>query len=187
MILLLSSLHNGGELNKKEKELVNDLYIRLSKKMFHIAMSILKKPESVEEAVANTYVKICQNIKKISLLSSLELDPYCITILKNESYTLIRKNKKYILNEDMAMDYIYQNESIESEEIFKNLEAVELKESLSHLSKDERLFLYFKFVDNMTYKQIGILMDISEQAAAKRFQRIIAKLRKIYAGDGKYE
>ena len=57
-----------------------------------------------------------------------------------------------------------------------------LTELLDRLAPDDRRFVYLRYAEEMGYKEIGELLNISEDAAKKRGQRRVKKLRKLYEG-----
>lgn len=80
-------------LDKKYKDLVNDLYKDLSGQMKAMALGLLKDPYQAEEAVANTFVKIIAHIEKISKIPCPQRQAYCVSILKNEIINILRREK----------------------------------------------------------------------------------------------
>lgn len=57
-----------------------------------------------------------------------------------------------------------------------------LSKVIDSLDPDDSRFLYLRYTQEMGYKEIGTLLNISEDAAKKRGQRLIKKLRKLYEG-----
>lgn len=173
-----------GVISEEEKDLVKELFSKMNGMMFHISYNILKSQADAEEAVAETFLKITEYIKKISNLPCPQIEPYCVMILKNESINIIRRRKKLIDVEDI--DYIgYDNQSHNFED--EVIEIVDWEYLISHmnrLSDDEKEFVNLRFFNEMTYKDISKFFDISEEAVKKRGQRILRKLRLSYKGGG---
>ena len=51
---------------------------------------------------------------------------------------------------------------------------------IDRLNPDDRRFIYLRYVEEMGYKEIGELLNISVDAAKKRGQRLVKKVRKLY-------
>ena len=51
---------------------------------------------------------------------------------------------------------------------------------IDRLAPDDRRFVYLRYAEEMGYGEIGELLNISEDAAKKRGQRLVKKLRKLY-------
>lgn len=171
-----------GVISSEEKDLVNEIFSRMNEKMYYISYNILKSKMDAEEAVAQAFLKIIENIERISALPCPQRDPYCVIILKNEAMNIIRKQKNSIYAADMDyLGYVDQGYNIEDQVI----EIVDWENLLSHidrLSDDEKYFIQLRFFNEMGYKEISEFFDISEDAAKKRGQRILKKLRLIYEG-----
>jgi len=152
-------------------------------KLYNISFKILNNKFDAEDAVIQTFLNISDNIEKISNLPCPQIEPYCVVILKNESINIIRKAKKYTCEEDI--DNLYQNSHKDK---FYNLEEEFLKAAnkeiliscINKLSDDEKNLIYFRFLNELSFKQISELLDITEEAAKKRSQRILKKLRTYY-------
>lgn len=149
-------------------------------KMYNISFNILKDKYDAEEAVAQTFLKIIDNIEKISTLPCPQIEPYCVVILKNETMNIIRRRKKLVHVEDI--DYFYHSEedyNIE-EEYLETLDKEKLISCINRLSDEEKYFIYLRFVNEMKFKDISELLGITEEAAKKRGQRILRKLSLYY-------
>ena len=53
-------------------------------------------------------------------------------------------------------------------------------EVIDQLNPDDRHFIYLRYTLEMGYREIGELLNISEDAAKKRGQRLVKKLQKLY-------
>lgn len=166
-----------GVMSEAEKDLVNQIFSKMNVKMYNISFKILKSHIDAEEAIAQTFLKIMEHIDRISALPCPQIEPYCVVILKNETMNIIRQRKKAFYTEDLdCLEYKEEAYSVE-EEYIKTLEKEKLLSCVDSLPEDERNFIYLRFVHDMTFKQIGELLDITEEAAKKRGQRVLKKLR----------
>ncbi|TJX60780.1 sigma-70 family RNA polymerase sigma factor [Soehngenia saccharolytica] len=175
MIILLF-----GVMTDDEVDFINKFFSKMNVKMYNISFNILKNKFDTEEAVSQTFLKIIENIEKISTLPCPQIEPYCVVILKNETMNIIRKRKKIIHVEDL--DYFDHSEvdyNIE-EEYVETVNKEQLLSCINKLSDDEKFFVHLRFVNEMRFKDISELLGITEEAAKKRSQRILKKLRSYY-------
>jgi RNA polymerase sigma factor (sigma-70 family) len=140
--------------NDKEliKDSIQDLFIDLYRSKIN-----LHKPESFEYYLFKSLKRLIQ--KKIKR--------------KNKSRDV--ENQEFIafkLSFDLEEDYI-QKES-------ENSKLKVLQEIINELSPNNRELLFYKFNSNLTYKEIGKLIDINPDAVKKKIYRIITSLRKAY-------
>lgn len=57
-----------GVISEEEKDLVKELFSKMNGMMYQISYNMLKSQADAEEAVAETFLKITEYIKKISNL-----------------------------------------------------------------------------------------------------------------------
>lgn len=166
-------------LTEEQQNLVEQIFHEHHIRFHHISFRILKSDASADDAVSMAFIKIIDNIEKISELPSPLMTAFCVTIVKNTSIDIIRKSKKFANVESLD---IFQDESLESlEDLYINQTSVQkLTDLLDKLSEEERKLIQLKYAQDMGYIKIGKLLGISEEAAKKRGQRIIQKLKKLY-------
>lgn len=167
-------------LSDSEKDFVNQIFLDINVKLYNIALNILRNPTDAEEAVSQTFLKIIQHINKIDQLPCPQIEPYCVIMLKNETMNIIRQRKKTLYAEEV--DYLNQiDPSSDIEEGYlKAANKGLLLECINKLPEAEKSFIYLRFANDMNYKKIAETLDITEDAAKKRGQRILKKLRQYY-------
>lgn len=172
-----------GQIPEDKKEFINELFLKMNVKIYNISFNILRNKFDAEEALAQTFLKIIENIEKISTLPCPQMEAYCVIIVKNESINIIRKRNKIVYSEDV--DYFYEDNGVDQtwEEYLETLNKEKLYSCIKRLSKDERNFIYLRFINEMKFKDISKLLGITEEAAKKRSQRILKKLS-IHYGEG---
>lgn len=168
-------------LSDDEKELVDRIFEEHNVLFYNISLNILHSQAEAEEAVSQAFLKIIENIEKISKLPSPQIAPYCVIMVKNESITLIRKQKSATNLE--PFEELADDELIE-DDFCKNADHEQLLKAIASLSDEEKYFINLRFTNNMKIKDIAKLVGISEEATKKRGQRIIKKLQCLYEKDG---
>lgn len=159
------------ELTKNEKYLVEELYKKLNIYMTKISIKMLKDKNLAEDAISSTFMKIINNIEKIKMLKPSEQVPYCITILKNECYNILRKkNNNSILDNDLSYSY--------EEELINEIDNMKITVILNSLDEEDRKLILFRYYENLKWKEIGDKLKITEEAARKRNQRILKTLKR---------
>ncbi len=164
-------------LNSQEKLNAEKLYNKLKNKMYALAFSILKDTYYADDAVSNTFVIIFDNMDKISKLKQRELEPYCLTILRHESYKIYNQNKNYVSVEDVENILWKNHDSSTEDRVLKILHKEEAAKLMSMLSREDRDLISLRYGRNWSFKDIGDYFEISDAAARKRHQRILEKLR----------
>lgn len=166
----------------KERDFVNKLFSKMNVKMYNISFNILRDKFDAEEAVAQTFLKIIDNIQKILALPCPQIEPYCVIILKNETMNIIRKRKKVVHVENV--DYFdHKDEAYDiEEEYLETIGKEKLLACINRLSDEDKALIHLRYIHEMGFKHIAELLGITEEAAKKRGQRILKKLRQFYEG-----
>ena len=175
MLFLILSM-----LDDEQRSLVEKIYRENHQFFLTIAMQITGSKANAEEAVSDALIKISLNIKRISNLTCPEIKPFCVTIVKNCSYDLMRKNKRIIMDGD---DILYREEPsgiTPEHEVIGQETRQTLSMMLKSLSEEDKEFLEMRFTYEMKFADIAQRLSISEEAAKKRGQRILNKLKQQY-------
>lgn len=173
MILLFSVL------NDEQRALVERIFNEHHIQFQRISFKIVRSVETAEDVVSTAFVKIMDNIEKISDLPRSQMTAFCVAIVKNASIDVLRQ-----LQQNTHID-CWDNISDEdtddvADECIHNADVHRLTAAIDQLASDDRKFIYLRYTLEMGYKEIGELLNISEDAAKKRGQRLVKKLRKLY-------
>ena len=163
MILLFSVL------NDEQRALVERIFHEHHIHFQRISFKIVKSEETAEDVVSTVFVKIMDNIEKISDLPCPQMTAFCVTIVKNASIDVLRQSRQSV-HIDCWDNVPGENSDSLADEFIHNADVRKLAELMDRLAQE------------MGYKEIGTLLNISEDAAKKRGQRLIKKLRKLYEG-----
>lgn len=170
-------------LTDEQRHLVEQIFKDNHIKFYRISFKILKSESSANDAVSSAFLKIMDNIERISDLPCPQMMAFCVTIVKNASVDIIRQSERLIYVDTFEDQQCEQANSPE-EEYISIAEVQEMKELLSRLSQEERQFIHLRYANEMGYEAIGKLLGLSTEAARKRGQRIVQKLKKLYEERG---
>ena len=81
-------------LTEEQYRFIERMYNEKKLQYYNIAKTILKSSDDTEDAVSEAFRKIIENIDKILKLECHIIDPYCVVILKHESYNILRKKNQ---------------------------------------------------------------------------------------------
>lgn len=173
MILLLDVL------NDEQRALVEQIFHEHHIHFQRISFNIVKSKETSEDVVSSAFLKIIDNIEKISDLPRPQMTAFCVTIVKNISIDVLRKLPQSV-HFDCWDNIPNEREDAVVDECIRNADIHRLAEVIDQLASDDRYFIYLRYTLEMGYREIGELLSISEDAAKKRGQRLVKKLRKLY-------
>lgn len=169
--------------NKKYKAFIEKLYKEQHSYFFRISNAILNHPTDAEDAVSEAFYKISNNIERIFRLPCHERLPYCVKIVKNASYDIVRKRKES-LYDIHTLDRMKESPADIFEELAEKIGREELGQILLELSPLEFLLIKQRYYEMKSFREIAEVLDVNEAAARKRHQRILAKIRKLYEERG---
>ena len=79
----------------KEKTKFEKIYRRYRSYMFRIAFAILENPQEAEDAVHAAFMKIIENIEKISEPECIKTQSYIVTIIRNQAIDIYRRRHNH--------------------------------------------------------------------------------------------
>lgn len=159
------------------KQLFEAFYFRYEKKLYAVALSILKRPALAEDAVSETFLRVARHFEtflEIYRRDRREIAPWAVVIVRNVALDMLEKeNRSVSLAEDWDAP---GQEDAETAEGYGRL--VEL---IRAMPEGYRRALELKFVLEQTTREIARELGISASAAEKRVERgralLIQKLK----------
>lgn len=191
-------------MSSKEKKLINKIFLESNEKMHRYALKKLESNIDADDAVEETFLKITKNINRMFELACDERDAYCFRILQNEIVNIIRERDRVIPVELEKVDFLNINnnnigisishDSIDCLESYDDKYDIEdefeiddmkkLHSYINNLTDDDKYLIDLRYNQKMKFKDIAKLLDIKEDVAKKRGQRILKKLKLCFkAGD----
>ena len=166
-------------LTDDEQDSPKSLYKAHNARMYSIAFKILNKPEDAEEAVQEAFLRMAEKIERIFELPCPERVPYCVTIVKNISKNMLRGKKPQVGLADVEY-YLADGSADPQAEIFAKEDRELLAQSIESLNPQDKDVVIMRWGKKMHYREIGAILGVGEDTAAKRGQRALNHLRAIY-------
>lgn len=156
-----------------------ELYNLYIDDLFAYGMHFTPDRESVKDCIQEVFISLYSNRSKKRKVGNIKC--YLFTSLKNELFDLFKKSVEY-----------YQIETIEPvftvgysvEDLFVKTEidqynTAKVKEVLQSLTPRQNEVLYYRYVEEMSYDEIGELMQMNYQSVRNLIHRSILKAREI--------
>lgn len=175
-------------ISENDKELICTLFKDNNKFLYYIANNILHNQHNSEDILQDTFIKISENIEKIKELDSSGQVAFCVVIVKNLSLNKLRNEKRTITSEDNILldEYSVSSCIPIDEKIIEKERVNEIQELIDLLPEQDKTLLHLKWSMKMNYKEVANILNISEESAKKRGQRIIKKVKKMYKEGKEY-
>lgn len=141
------------------RQRINQWYEKYKDGLFRFALSILKDTEGAEDILQDVFVRL--------LTGRYAPEPgkeqaYLYRAARNLCYDELRRRRRH------------QNETKDAAVGAERYAYIEL---IAPLDQKDQEIVTLKIVGGLTHREIGKVMGLTEQAAKKRYQRAIEKLR----------
>jgi len=158
---------------KAFEELV-ELY---QKRVFSFAIYHVKNKADAEDVSQEVFWRIFNYIKKYD--SSRKFFSWVYAIELNVIKSFFRKKKKHflVLNEDILNLIVFHDDGLLSSD-----DKITLFKALDKIDIEERNILFYKYIDDLSIKEIAEIYRISEENVKVRIFRAKEKIQKILGG-----
>lgn len=151
-----------------QKEVFAELVRENKVPMYRLAYGILRNQMDAEDAVSEAVVKAFERLS--SLREPEKFKPWMMQIVANEAKKLYGKKKRVDLVEDASEMKLYHEDE-------KN----ELWDIVVRLDEKSRAVVILFYYEQLSLKEIGGVLDISEGTVKSRLFRAKEKLRVLLA------
>ena len=135
----------------------------------------MKHQQDAEDAVHHAFVKIAENISKISDPFSPKTKQYIVTIIENRSIDVLRVERKTnVLPFDEDLNHVLDVPEVDDQ----------LAKCILKLSEEQRQVLWLKYHFGSDLHEISKMLGISLSWAQKIDQRAKKKLEQLLEEEG---
>lgn len=165
-----------------EQKSFEEIIIRHKDKLIYFIQKYVKSIDIAEDIAQDAFVYLLIHREKYDFNYSLKT--YLFTIAKSKSLNYLKRERRIVeLNEQDIADV---NEL--EERIFINERKQNLKQAMAKLKPEYREAVYFADIEELTYKEIGKIMNKTESSIKVLIHRARKNLEKILREEAvKYE
>ncbi len=162
------------ELAKKKPEDFAPLYEKYYASILQFIYKRVESKEIAYDITSQVFVKALVNIQKYTN-KGVPFSAWLYRIAINELNQFFRDNKniRYISLNNEVRDFITEEIDIKNEERFNKLQSV-----LVQLNEEDLQIVELRFFDKQSFKEIGDVLEISENNAKVRLYRVLDKIKK---------
>ena len=161
----------------EDKERFTRLYEAWEKKLYAVALRILRNPSQAEDAVQQTWLHLLRHWERVSALSWDDVGGYAVTAVKNAAIDLLRKEQRAVQFSETWEAPTCENGAEEYDYLVSMIQA---------LPDGYRRILELKCVEEETNREIARRMGLNESTVASRVQRGRAMLWERLKREGFY-
>jgi len=175
MIMFLSMLDTA-----EEQEIFVALYNKYRYLMWYIANDMLKDAQLAEDAVQEAFLSVTKHINKIQDVGNSKTKKFLLTIVKNKSIDIIRKNgsTKYEDWEENDRFVAKNSPDLLDDYITKDNYSYLLK-CIANLSEIYKIVFEYKYLHQLTDGEIADLLNVSKKVVNVRVYRARKQLQEM--------
>jgi len=158
-----------------DRQAFTSVYNQYHTQMENAAIKILENQSDAEDAVQNAFMQVIKHFEKIYQIPCNELVFWLISIVKNEAYMILRKQKRIVPLEDWK-DY-----SVQAEDVTDYVGLIDL---FVNLPNTYRQVLEMKCLLGYTNQEIAEHLGMTESAVGARICRGRQLLREMLDKEG---
>jgi len=167
----------------EERVLFDFLYERYKRILYKKAFDILHDPMLAEDAVSEAYMRIYRNISKLTGLDPPQRTVYIVTVLKNVSYTLL---KKKIRSQADELDESWPDSSDLESQVIAQMSAQEIYDTVGELGEELKTLFLLRYGYDLPTGEIAREVGSTTNQVSLRLHRARKKLADILSKEGKH-
>lgn len=157
------------------------IYKLYAQDMYSYGILFTTNSELVKDCLHDVFIKIHRNRKKLSQVDNIRL--YLLKAMKNYLFDVFDKKKELFHNDTIepvfSPEYTIEDKIIRQEEL--HYQSRKIRQMLESLTPRQKEVLYYRYMKNLTYDEIGEIMQMNYQSILNLIQRSIKKLRETFA------
>ncbi|MDD3220854.1 MAG: sigma-70 family RNA polymerase sigma factor [Lachnospiraceae bacterium] len=155
-----------------DKEKLEQLFALYEKQMYGTAFRILQDTGQAEDAVQDAFLKIMPRLSQIKVPDSIETKRLMLRIIRSTAIDIYRKNRRKWEHTIFDPEDIQKNQKSFMDENLSQIENRQMiQRALLALDQKYREVLELKCYFGLSHREIGLLLEITEDTVAKRYER----------------
>ena len=169
-----------------DKEAFHLLISKYHPFVYRFLLNLNGNEQIAEDLTQDTFIKLIRSIDKFDINGKAQFSTYIITIAKNTYIDYYRKEKRFnhFIPLDEKLDIQDLGVNVE-EQVAAKLLGQNIIANLEELSEEQRIAIKLKYIEGMTLKEIGEMLNTEPKTVKSRIHNGIVRLRKMMGkGDG---
>lgn len=167
---------------EEERDKFETLYSRYKNLMLHKAYSVLHDYMLAEDAVSEAMLRIYKNLHKVGDPADGRSASFVVTIVKNVSLTMLQKETR-VEQSELSDDLPESGYDLE-QQVLSGLTSESILALLDEIGDELKGVFVLKYAHDLSHKEIGKALGISENNVTVRLHRAKKKLSAILAREG---
>lgn len=163
---------------KNDRRNFRPLYNRHYREIFCFILNKTNDNELTADLCSQVFLKALENIHSFQY-RGLPFSSWLYRIAINECNQYFRKNARlrHVILDEEFIDILFVE--LEEDNADHDHQLLKLKSAIQHLKSDDLTVIELRFFDQKPYKEIGQILDITENNAKVKLYRALDRLRKL--------
>jgi RNA polymerase sigma-70 factor, ECF subfamily len=171
--------------DEQDKKKMTELYEEFRYDCLHVALKITNNMAMAEDAVHDAFLAVIKHKEEMFALTRMDFRKKIVIIVKNKCIDLMRKNKYSSYTHIGDIEYELDSNDLPLDiQIIKKEEFQRISKYISEIDEISRLVLQMKYVQGLSYKEIGVALDMTPKHVDTRIMRAKQKVRKLMEQEG---
>ncbi|KPU27275.1 RNA polymerase subunit sigma-24 [Caloranaerobacter sp. TR13] len=166
---------------KGDKEAFQELISKYHPFIYKFLVKIAEDEQLAEDLTQDTFLKIIRNIDKFDIDRKAKFSTYAVAIAKNLYIDYLRKENKFKKVIPINKNFDIEDFSINVENIvIDKMFGQDIIEKMGKLTEEQKLVIKMKYIEGLTLKEIGDILELKPKTVKSRIHNGIVKLRKMF-------
>ncbi len=172
----------------QERKKMTDLYEEHKYVLLRYAIKITGSQSMAEDAVHNTFISIIEKKEKYLDLSCRDFRRSAVIIVRNKCIDILRKQKPFSNKPIEELEIFLESDEVSIDNQIILLTEYELiRKHMGSIDEISRQVLIMKYIQSMSYKEIGEELGMTAKHVDTRIMRAKEKVRKLIGKGVKYD
>lgn len=159
-------------LKKGERNAFDELFRAQFSGLYRFANAIVCNPFRAKDIVQEIFANLWDRRNRLD--ESGSLTNYLYVAVRNRSYTVVSREQRYMSLDKLSTASVYPETYVCEENIQKNV----LWEAIEGLPLQQKIILKLIVVEDYSYKEVALRLDISVNTVKTQIRRASEKLKK---------
>ncbi len=168
---------------------LNELILRYRHKLYGYILSRVKHPDIAEDIFQDTFIKIINTLKRGNYNEEGKFGSWLMRIAHNLIIDHFRRQKRSQLRydtEDFSIFDILSDNQLAETQIIRSQTVDNVKMLIEQLPEEQKTVLKMRIYDEIPFKEIAELQNISINTALGRMRYALINIRKMIEKDNPF-
>jgi len=167
--------------DERERRVLAEFYEEFHLDCINVAMKMTGNIAMAEDALHEAFISVIKHKEKYLSLSRRDFRRLIVIIVENKIINMFKKDKFIVSTPIDDIEYELESDDIPPDVQVITQEGIEqLNKHLSQIDEASRNILMMKYVQGLSYKEIGNILGITTKHVETKIMRAKAKVRRLY-------